>query len=90
LIAMASVTRLRRVCNADAKAPARRAELARQPADGYTPFSMAMPLSVVPALCPELKIDLRRDLEPITQFAWSSFICARSRQRQTEAVHLLQ
>lgn len=46
-------------------------ELLRQPADGYTLLAMPMPVSVAPALYPELKVDLARDIAPIGQMAWS-------------------
>ena len=47
------------------------AELARQPADGYTVLAMPMPVSVAPVLYPDLKLDLTRDLAPVGQMAWS-------------------
>jgi len=47
------------------------AELARQPADGYTLLAMPMPVSVAPVLYPHLKLDLTRDLAPVGQMAWS-------------------
>jgi tripartite-type tricarboxylate transporter receptor subunit TctC len=47
------------------------AELMRQPADGYTLLAMPMPVSVAPALYPDLKVDLRKDIAPIGQMAWS-------------------
>ncbi len=46
-------------------------ELMRQPADGYTLLAMPMPVSVAPALYPELKVDLSKDIAPIGQMAWS-------------------
>jgi tripartite-type tricarboxylate transporter receptor subunit TctC len=46
-------------------------ELLRQPADGYTLLAMPMPVSVAPALYPELKVDLAKDIAPIGQMAWS-------------------
>jgi tripartite-type tricarboxylate transporter receptor subunit TctC len=46
-------------------------ELVRQPADGYTLLAMPMPVSVAPALYPELKVDLGKDITPIGQMAWS-------------------
>jgi tripartite-type tricarboxylate transporter receptor subunit TctC len=47
------------------------AELARQPADGYTLLAIAMPTSVAPALYPESRLDLARDFQAVGQMVFS-------------------
>jgi len=47
------------------------AELARQPADGYTLMAIAMPTSVAPALYPHAKLDLARDFRAVGQMVFS-------------------
>jgi tripartite-type tricarboxylate transporter receptor subunit TctC len=47
------------------------AELARQPADGYTLLALAMPTSVAPALYPQAKLDLSRDTRAVGQMVFS-------------------
>lgn len=46
------------------------AELARQPADGYTLYNMLLPVSVAPALYPHLSLDFKKAMEPVGQFTW--------------------
>jgi tripartite-type tricarboxylate transporter receptor subunit TctC len=48
------------------------AELTRQPADGYTMYNMLMPVSVAPALYPQLGIDFKKSMDPVGQFTWYS------------------
>jgi tripartite-type tricarboxylate transporter receptor subunit TctC len=45
-------------------------ELTRQPADGYTLYNMLMPVSVAPALYPQLSLDLKKAMDPVGQFTW--------------------
>ena len=45
-------------------------EFARQPADGYTLYNMLLPVSVAPALYPNLQLDFRKIMEPVGQFTW--------------------
>ena len=47
------------------------AELARQPADGYTLLAIAMPSSVAPALYPASQLDLARDFQAVGQMVFS-------------------
>ena len=47
------------------------AELARQPADGYTLLALAMPSSVAPALYPDARLDLPRDFSGVGQITFS-------------------
>ncbi len=47
------------------------AELLRAPADGYTVSTITMPSTAAPALYPDLKLDLARDLSPIALCGWS-------------------
>src|SRR3989441_2963767 len=47
------------------------AELARQPADGYTLLAIAMPTSVAPALYPGSKLDLEHDFQAVGQMVFS-------------------
>lgn len=45
-------------------------EFARQPSDGYTLYNMLLPVSVAPALYPNLQLDFRKIMEPVGQFTW--------------------
>jgi tripartite-type tricarboxylate transporter receptor subunit TctC len=45
-------------------------ELTRAPADGYTMYNMLMPVSVAPALYPQLGLDFRKSMDPVGQFTW--------------------
>src|SRR5262245_57208100 len=45
-------------------------ELARSPADGYTMYNMLMPVSVAPALYPQLGLDFKKAMDPVGQFTW--------------------
>jgi tripartite-type tricarboxylate transporter receptor subunit TctC len=45
-------------------------ELTRQPADGYTMYNMLMPVSVAPALYPQLGLDFKKSMDPVGQFTW--------------------
>lgn len=45
-------------------------EFARQPADGYTLYTMLLPVSVAPALYPNLQLDFGKIMEPVGQFTW--------------------
>ena len=45
-------------------------EFARQPPDGYTLYNMLLPVSVAPALYPNLQLDFRKIMEPVGQFTW--------------------
>ena len=45
-------------------------EFARQPADGYTLYTMLLPVSVAPALYPNLQLDFKKIMEPVGQFTW--------------------
>jgi tripartite-type tricarboxylate transporter receptor subunit TctC len=46
------------------------AELTRQPADGYTLYNMLMPVSVAPALYPQLGLDFKKAMDSVGQFTW--------------------
>jgi tripartite-type tricarboxylate transporter receptor subunit TctC len=46
------------------------AELTRQPADGYTLYNMLMPVSVAPALYPQLGLDFKKAIDSVGQFTW--------------------
>ena len=46
------------------------AELTRQPADGYTVYNMLMPVSVAPALYPQLGLDFKKAMDSVGQFTW--------------------
>lgn len=46
-------------------------ELVRAPADGYTMGVVYMPVSIAPAIYRNFPVDLRRDLAPVSQTAWS-------------------
>jgi tripartite-type tricarboxylate transporter receptor subunit TctC len=45
-------------------------ELERQSADGYTLYDMLLPVSVAPALYPQLSLDFKKVMEPVGQFTW--------------------
>lgn len=47
------------------------AEVLRQPADGHNLFCMLMPVTTAPALLPNLRIDLLKDIEPVAQIDWT-------------------
>jgi tripartite-type tricarboxylate transporter receptor subunit TctC len=49
-------------------------ELMRQPADGYLLMNLGMTGATAPALLPEQKIDLRKEIEPVVQTDWSASV----------------
>lgn len=46
------------------------AELGRQTPDGYTLYTMLLPVSVAPALYPLQNIEFKKLMEPVGQFTW--------------------
>jgi tripartite-type tricarboxylate transporter receptor subunit TctC len=61
-------------------------ELIRRPADGYTLMNLGMTGATAPALLPEQKVDLRKEIRPIVQTDWSASVLVVNNQVPARSV----
>lgn len=64
-------------------------ELIRRPSDGYTLMNLGMTGATAPALVPEQKVDLRREIRPIVQTDWSASVLVINNQVQARNINEL-